>query len=210
MFLEWNSLEVLAAENSKMKDATKKEEKTREILNFNNDWGFFRGDVEGAEGMEFDDSEFVNVTIPHTMRLEKKHNNTTNGVYKEIGWYRRYFTLDKSYEDKKLQLQFEGVMTDSDIYLNGEKVYTRNGGYIGFNVDITDKVKFGEDNVLAVRVSNVDNPNTPPGKPDSRLDFHYYGGIYRDVMLTVSEKTYITDSLEAEKVAGGGVFVKYS
>ncbi|WP_416173768.1 sugar-binding domain-containing protein, partial [Clostridium perfringens] len=200
----------MAAENSKMKDATKKEEKTREILNFNNDWGFFRGDVEGAEGMEFDDSEFVNVTIPHTMRLEKKHNNTTNGVYKEIGWYRRYFTLDKSYEDKKLQLQFEGVMTDSDIYLNGEKVYTRNGGYIGFNVDITDKVKFGEDNVLAVRVSNVDNPNTPPGKPDSRLDFHYYGGIYRDVMLTVSEKTYITDSLEAEKVAGGGVFVKYS
>ena len=181
----------------------------RTVLNFNSDWGFYRGDLKGAEAIDYDDSAFVNVTVPHTMRLEQKHNNTVNGVYKGVGWYRRYFTLDQSYEGKKLQLQFEGVMTDSDVYLNGEKIYTRNGGYVGFTVDITDKVKLGEENVLALRVSNEDNPNTPPGKPDANLDFHYYGGIYRDVRLIASEKTYVTDALAADEVAGGGIFVTY-
>ena len=181
----------------------------RETLNFNQGWGFYRGDLTGAEGVSFDDSGFVDVTIPHVMRLEKKHNDTTNGVYKGVGWYRRYFTLDESYQGKKLQLKFEGVMTDSDIYLNGEKIYTRNGGYMGFTIDITDKVLWDQENVLALRVSNADNPDTPPGRPDSNLDFHYYGGIYRDVELEVSEMTYVTDELAANEVAGGGVFITY-
>lgn len=65
----------------------------REILNFNSDWGFFRGDLEGAQAVDYNDEAFANVTIPHTMRLEKKHCNGGNGSYKGIGWYRRYFTL---------------------------------------------------------------------------------------------------------------------
>lgn len=181
----------------------------RETLNFNQGWGFYRGDLVGAEKVSFDDGGFVGVTIPHVMRLEKKHNNTANGVYKGVGWYRRYFTLDASFRGKKLQLKFEGVMTDSDIYLNGEKLHTRNGGYIGFTLDITDKVLWDRENVLALRVSNADNPDTPPGKPDANLDFHYYGGIYRDVALEVSAKTFVTDVLAANEVAGGGVFITY-
>lgn len=182
----------------------------REIFNFNKDWGFYRGDLEGAWAEAFDDSAFARVTVPHSMRLEKKHNNTEKGVYKGIGWYRRYFTVEEAYQDKRVELHFEGVMTDSDVYLNGEKIYTRNGGYIGFTVDITEKVKFGEMNVLAVRVSNEDSPNTPPGKPDASLDFHYYGGIYRDVTLTITEKTHITDVLAADKTAGGGILLYYT
>ena len=181
----------------------------REVLNFNSDWGFYRGDLENAQDPDFDDSEFASVTLPHTMQLAKKHCPGANGVYQGVGWYRRYFTLDESYADKKIQLQFEGVMTDSDVYLNGEKIYTRNGGYVGFTVDITDKVKFGENNVLALRVSKVDNPETPPGKPEASLDFHYWGGIYRDVNMIVTEKTSVTDVLEADQTAGGGVFLTY-
>ncbi|WP_162607587.1 discoidin domain-containing protein [Lachnoclostridium sp. An181] len=181
----------------------------REVLNFNSDWGFYRGDLENAENPSFDDSEFANVTLPHTMQLAKKHCPGANGVYQGVGWYRRYFTLDESYANKKIQIQFEGVMTDSDVYLNGEKIYTRNGGYVGFTVDITDKIKFGETNVLALRVSKVDNPETPPGKPEGNLDFHYWGGIYRDVNMIVTEKTSVTDALEADQVGGGGVFLTY-
>lgn len=181
----------------------------REVLNFNSDWGFYRGDLENAQDPDFDDSEFASVTLPHTMQLAKKHCPGANGVYQGVGWYRRYFTLDESYADKKIQLQFEGVMTDSDVYLNGEKIYTRNGGYVGFTVDITDKVKFGENNVLALRVSKVDSPETPPGKPEASLDFHYWGGIYRDVNMIVTEKTSVTDVLEADQTAGGGVFLTY-
>lgn len=182
----------------------------REILNFNSDWGFYRGDLTGAEAVDFDDAEFANVTLPHTMRLEQKHCNGANSTYQGIGWYRRYFTVDESNRGKIINIDFEGVMIDSEVYLNGEKICTRNGGYIGFSVDITDKVKFGETNVLAVRVSSVNNYDTPPGKPDSSLDFHYYGGIYRDVTLRITDPVHISDPLQAEKVAGGGVFLTYT
>lgn len=82
----------------------------REVLNFNSDWGFYLGDLENAQDPDFDDSEFASVTLPHTMQLAKKHCPGANGVYQGVGWYRRYFTLDESYADKKIQLQFEGVM----------------------------------------------------------------------------------------------------
>lgn len=143
----------------------------REILNFNSDWGFYRGDLEGAQEEDYNDEAFANVTLPHTMRLEKKHCNGGNGSYKGIGWYRRYFTLGEEYRGKKINVDFEGVMIDSEVYLNGELVDTRNGGYVGFSVDISDKIRFGETNVLAVRVSSEDNPDTPPGKAGGEPGF---------------------------------------
>ena len=181
----------------------------RTELNFNNNWGFYRGDLAGAERVDFNDSAFAAVTIPHTMRLEKKHANGGNAVYQGIGWYRRYFTIDKSYRGKTINIDFEGVMIDCDVYLNGKKIYTRNGGYVGFSVDITSMVKYGKSNVLSVRVSSFDNPDTPPGKPDANLDFHYFGGIYRDVTMRITNKLHISDALQANKTASGGVFVTY-
>ncbi|MDR6882477.1 uncharacterized protein YjdB [Bacillus sp. 3255] len=181
----------------------------RTVYNFNSDWGFYRGDLVGAEAAQFDDSAFAAVTIPHTMRLEKKHANGANAVYAGIGWYRRYFAIDESYKGKTINIDFEGVMIDSDVYLNGEKIYTHNGGYIGYSVDVTNKVKYGQTNVLAVKVSSSDNPDTPPGKPLANLDFHYYGGIYRDVTLRITNKLHISDALQANKTASGGVFVTY-
>ncbi|NOU64369.1 hypothetical protein GC096_10050 [Paenibacillus sp. LMG 31461] len=181
----------------------------RTILNFNNNWGFYLGDLTGAEAPAFDDSKFANITIPHTMRLEKKHANGAQSVYQGIGWYRNYFTVDEQYRGKTINIDFEGVMIDSDIYLNGEKVFTRNGGYVGFSVDITNKVNYGQTNVLAVKVSSVDNPDTPPGKPDAGLDYHYFGGIYRDVKMRITNNLHISDALQADKTASGGVFVTY-
>lgn len=209
MILPGTAPAYAAAGEQKADAVQKTAAEERQILNFNSDWGFFRGDLEGAEEEDFDDSAFAGVTIPHTMRLEKKHCNGGSAVYKGIGWYRRYFTLGEEYAGKTLNIDFEGVMTDSDFYLNGEKIYTRNGGYMGFSIDITDKVKLGETNVLAVRVSSEDNPDTPPGRPDSTLDFHYYGGIYRDVTLRVTEPVHISDALQANETAGGGIFVTF-
>lgn len=183
----------------------------RTTLNFNSDWGFYQGDLEGAEATDFDDADFAAVTIPHTMRLEKKHAGDAGSVYRGIGWYRRYFTIGDQYQGKKINIDFDGVMIDSDVYLNGEKLCTRNGGYIGFSVDVTDKIHWGgQTNVLAVRVSNLDNPDTPPGKPLENLDFHYYGGIYRDVRMRITDRLYISDALQADEEAGGGVFVTYT
>ncbi|MDP4291987.1 MAG: glycoside hydrolase family 2 TIM barrel-domain containing protein, partial [Bacteroidota bacterium] len=65
------------------------------------------------------------------------------------------------------------------------------------------------DNVVAVWADNSDDPTYPPGKPQSQLDFCYFGGIYRDVWLVSTNKVYITDANTSGKVAGGGVFVHF-
>ncbi|MBP1963045.1 discoidin domain-containing protein [Paenibacillus aceris] len=181
----------------------------RNILNFNNDWGFYRGDLEGAEAIAFNDSAFAQITLPHTMRLEKKHANGGDSVYQGIGWYRRYFTVDEQYRGKSINIDFDGVMTDSEVYLNGEKIYTRNGGYVGFSTDITSKVKYGESNVMAVKVYSYDSPDTPPGKPLANLDFHYFGGIYRNVKMRITNHLHISDALQTDQTASGGIFATY-
>jgi beta-galactosidase len=187
---------------------TSQQPATRTIQNFNTHWAFYRADLPHAEAVDYNDKDWYAVTVPHVMRLEKKHNGG-NQVYQGIGWYRRYFKVPSSFKNKRLTICFDGVQMNCDVFLNGEKVGTHNGGYMGFVVDITNKVKFDGDNVLAVRVSNLNDPKTPPGKPQEKLDFNYYGGIYRDVKLIATNKVYISDPLEANKIAGGGLFVTY-
>jgi len=176
--------------------------------NFNKAWAFYLGDVAGAEKISLDDSKWAAVAIPHTLRMEKKHCSG-DGIYKGIGWYRRYFALNPGIKGKVINIDFQGVMIDCEVFLNGEKVATHNGGYIGFSVDVSNKIKFGENNLLAVRVSNIDSPDTPPGKPEKRLDYNYSGGIYRNVTLRIQDPLRITDPLQAQQVGGGGVFFTY-
>ncbi|MDI3320623.1 glycoside hydrolase family 2 TIM barrel-domain containing protein [Pinibacter sp. MAH-24] len=187
---------------------SKKDAGIRTVLNFNTHWAFYRNDVPQAEAVDYNDKDWYAVTVPHVMRLEKKHNGG-NQTYQGIGWYRRYFKIPSSFKDKRLTICFDGVQMNCEVFLNGEKVGTHNGGYIGFVVDITNKIKFDRDNVLAVRVSNINDPKTPPGRPQEKLDFIYYGGIYRDVKLIATNKMYISDPWEANKIAGGGLFVTY-
>ncbi|MEU2134455.1 discoidin domain-containing protein [Streptomyces sp. NPDC018352] len=180
----------------------------RRVLNFNTNWAFWRDDASDAHRPEFDDSEWAAVSVPHTMRLDTKRTSVYE-VYAGIGWYRRYFRVDPQDKGRRLTLVFDGVQTNSIVYLNGEKLAEHDGGYVGFVVDITDKIRFDHDNVLAVRVSNLDDPLTPPGKPRNQLGFLTFGGIYRNVTLRVTDPVHISDPLQTDLVAGGGVFVSY-
>jgi len=180
----------------------------RTTLNFNTKWAFFRGDAPGAEAVNYNDKNWTAASIPHTMRLETKHNGG-NQNYMGIGWYRRYFKINSTDFGKRITINFEGVQKNCEIFLNGERLKEHFGGYLGFSVDITDKVKYKGNNVLAVRVSNLDDPLTPPGKAQAKMDFSYFGGIYRDVSLLFTNKIHISDPLEAAKIAGGGLFVTF-
>lgn len=181
---------------------------SRSVLDMNTDWAFFRGDVADGQSVGMDDSQWMPVVIPHIMQLETKHCGG-NSIYDGIGWYRRYFKLPSKYQDKRITISFEGVMTNCDVYLNGEKVTDHHGGYMGFVADISDKVNWNGNNVLAVRVSGEYDSLTPPGKPQDRMDFYYYSGIYRDVRMEITDKLYITDPLEEDLVAGGGQFITF-
>lgn len=180
----------------------------RETLNMNTDWAFYRGDIKDGCATELADSNWIPVVLPHIMQLEKKHCGG-NSIYDGVGWYRRYFKLPRKYADKRVVVSFEGVMTNCEVYLNGKKITEHHGGYMGFVADLTGKIKWNENNVLAIRVSAEPDPLTPPGKPQDKMDFYYYSGIYRDVRMIVTDKVYITDPLQEDLVAGGGQFVTF-
>lgn len=191
-----------------LNSACTKDSSPRISLNMNTDWAFYRGDIQGGEKTEISDAGWIPAVVPHIMQLEKKHCGG-NSIYDGIGWYRRYFKLLDTYKDKRVAVSFEGVMTGCELFVNGTKVTEHKGGYVGFTADISPYIKWGENNLLAVRVSAEYDSLTPPAKPQDRLDFYYYSGIYRDVNMIISDKLHITDELEVDKIAGGGLFITY-
>ena len=109
---------------------------------------------------------FVPVTIPHdAMQAEPRTELSANGI--NGGWYEgrdyeyiRRFTPDKSLRSKTLMLEFEGVYHLAEVYLNGEKIAERPYGYTNFYADLTDRVRFDEENELRVIARNSDQPNS--------------------------------------------------
>ena len=177
----------------------------RQAFNFNIGWRFIKGDVDGAFSKKFNDEDWKLVNLPHGMEiLPLCASGSIN--YQGPCWYRKYFTLDKSFRDKKIFVHFEGIMGISKIWINGKLVNTHHGGYFPIHLDISEYIDIEKENTIAVYADNSNNPSYPPGKPQELLDFTYFGGIYRDVWLIKLNKTYITHPLGVDKIAGGGVF----
>jgi len=185
---------------------------SRLTLSLNQDWRFHRIDtVEAQEAFSepsFDDERWDRVNVPHTVRLEPANASGMRN-FQGVCWYRRRFTVQDAWRTKKVFVQFEGAMQVADLWVNGAHLATHFGGYAPFTVDLTDHLKAAGDNVLALRLDNTDNPDVPPGKPQGDLDFVYFGGLYRNVRLVVTDRLHVTDPVYADKVAGGGVFVRY-
>ncbi|KAA1189278.1 glycoside hydrolase family 2 protein [Paenibacillus sp. B2(2019)] len=179
----------------------------RNTLNFNKDWKFILGDTSGAELKKMTDDEWECVCLPHTPRLESLHVDLH---YQGFCWYRKCFIADEAWKGMKLFIEFEAAMHEAHVWINGTFKQIHKGGYLPFMLDITENVEFGVENVIAVRLDNSDNGAIPPGKPLESLDFSYFGGLYRNVKLHITEKLHVTDAVFAGKQAGGGVFVKYS
>jgi len=183
-------------------------------LNLNDAWYFKHGDT-GAKvfqadapeaAIAFDDSKWETVFLPHTPRIEQPEN--AQNYFQGICWYRRHITPEPAWRGKKVSLLFEGAMQVADVWVNGRHVPTHRGGYLPFSVDITHALAEPGGAVVAVRLDNMDNPDIPPGKSHSQLDFSYFGGLYRDVKLIVTDSLHITDAVAANRVAGGGIFVR--
>ena len=179
-----------------------KEEDDRLVINFNTDWHYNEGDVSGADAENFQDEEWRYVNLPHSTTFYTADNKT---AYLGISWYRKHFTLDESCQGKKLLLTFEAAMQKSEVYLNGEHIWTQEGGYTPFVIDISDYIRYGADNVIAVKTDSRPNNSFAPGK--DKPDFQYFGGIYGNSYITVTDEIHVTDSVEADEVAGGGVFI---
>ena len=180
----------------------------REAIHFNIGWRFIKQDVDGAQAVGFDDRNWEIVNLPHGLELLPLV--ASGGInYQGPSWYRKKFTADPALQNRKVMLHFEGIMGKSTIWLNGRKIKEHFSGYFPIHLDLSEHLHYGEENVIAVRADNSNDPDFPPGKRQETLDFTYFGGIYRDVWLITHNDTYVTHPLAVDKVAGGGVFVHY-
>ena len=182
----------------------------RQIYNFNNGWRFLRGDSKNAETKQFDDSGWEVVSTPHTVQLMPVEASGCRN-YQGIAWYRKQFVVPSDSKLKDVMLHFEAIMGKQKFYLNGKLIKVHEGGYLPVTLNLTaNGALAGDTCLLAVMTDNSNDKNYPPGKPQYTLDFAYHGGIYRDVWMICKNKIAITDAIEANKVAGGGVFVHYN
>ena len=177
----------------------------REVYNVNPAWRFIKGDVQDAQKVDFNDSEWEVVSLPHGLELLPEDASGCAN-YQGVAWYRKNIKIDSKLKGDKLYLHFEGIMGKSKIWVNGELIKEHVDGYLPAIVDITDVANFSpKGNVVAVMTDNSDDPLTLPGKAQRNLDFAYLGGIYRDCFLISHNKVHITDPNNENIVAGGGV-----
>jgi beta-galactosidase len=163
-------------------------------------WRFWQQNVSGAQATNFDDSTWTNVNLPHCWDIADGQSYPASNYYQGAAWYRTHFTPSGSFTNRQFFLKFDGAFLVTDVYLNGNFLGEHDGGFAAFVFDVTPYLKVGADNVLAVEVNNAVNTNVPP----LAADFTFWGGIYRDVHLLV------TDPLQVSPLDYGspGVYLK--
>ena len=171
---------------------------------YNQDWQFLRSDDSLSLTQVQARTDWQEVTLPHTPRIEPL---IVNDQFQGDAWYRKMIDGNSIDDQRPVWLRFEAAMNVAEVWLNGEKLTTHVGGYLPFTAELTGKLT-RDQNELLVRLDNRDNPITGP-KPLATLDFNTYGGLYRDVYLVTKDDLYITDPIAADKTASGGIFVTY-
>lgn len=171
----------------------------RVVYTINDGWKFTKGSPFEAQLTGCDDSSWETVNIPHTWN-DKDADDETPGFYRGPVWYRKQLFIDKSQEGRRAVIYFEGANQEVRFYLNGQFVGEHKGGYTRFCFDITPHLRYGQENLFAIYVNNVYNPNIPP----LSADFTFFGGIYRDVYLQFMNPVHIA----ANDYASSGVYIR--
>ena len=171
----------------------------RVVYTINDGWKFTKGSPFEAQLTGCDDSSWETVNIPHTWN-DKDADDETPGFYRGPVWYRKQLFIDKSQEGRRAVIYFEGVNQEVRFYLNGQFVGEHKGGYTRFCFDITPHLRYGQENLFAIYVNNVYNPNIPP----LSADFTFFGGIYRDVYLQFMNPVHIATN----DYASSGVYIR--
>ena len=163
--------------------------------NFDANWNFLEADATGAETNNFDDSNWQKLNLPHDWSIAGpfSETNKTGGagafLPSGVGWYRKHFTLPETDSGKSIAIEFDGVMANSDVWINGFHLGHRPNGYVSFSYELTGHLNFGGDNIVSVRADTS-------AQPASR--WYSGAGIYRHVRLVT------TDPI---RIAENGVFI---
>jgi beta-galactosidase len=173
----------------------------RQVIDFDFGWKFHLGDIDETKLASLGDvsSSWRTVDVPHDFQIEQpwvapdkdeKASNSDGASnfrsrlsargFKEMGsgWYVKTYTPGKELQGKRILIDFEGIMYVGDVYLNGVRIGGTDYGYVGFDIDLSDKLKYGEENVIAVKASTGDPMNSR---------WYTGGGLFRDVHLIVTD-----------------------
>ena len=172
----------------------------RIVQNLDFGWRFHSGDVEGAALPATDDSSWRCVDLPHDFQIEQpwvapeadeqadnsdvaaniKSRLSARG-FKEMGqgWYRLHLMPADSLKGRRLLLDFGGIMYTGDVYLNGEHIGGTDYGYVGFQIDVSTRLRFGQDNVIAVMADTRD---------PKASRWYTGGGLFRGVRLVATDR----------------------
>ena len=172
----------------------------RDTISINQGWQFHRGDVENIDELKTTQGDDDVVNLPHDFLIgqdwvapdaSERPDNSDAGSnvrsrlsprgFKEmgIGWYRYQLTPKDEWKGKRIVLDFQGIMLVGDVYLNGKRIGGTDYGYLGFDIDLSKLLKWGEANEITVK-ADTRNPN------NSR--WFTGAGLYRDVNLIITDK----------------------
>ena len=161
----------------------------RSVSSFDDGWLFYKGDATGADQASFADSSWRSLSVPHDWSIEGPFdmNATTTGaggyLPAGVGWYRKHFMLPSTMSGSRVFVEFDGVMANSDVYINGTHLGNRPYGYVSFRYEITAQAMFGSaGNVIAVRADDS-------AQPASR--WYAGAGIYRHVRLIATNPVHV-------------------
>lgn len=155
--------------------------------NISNTWEFIYEDIKDGSVTSYNDSKWQSVNLPHDWSVKQQLSpglaSCTGYLPGGIGWYRKTLNIPQEKQGEKVYLYFEGVYNRSEVFINGQSLGKRPNGYISFMYDATPYIKFGQDNVIAVRVDHSQYA-------DSR--WYTGSGIYRDVWLVYADPVHIS------------------
>jgi len=157
----------------------------RTRTDFDKDWHFHLGDVKDGQEPSTEDLRWRVLNLPHDWSVEGKFSKDNKATPEGgalpggIGWYRKTFVVPAADKNKLVFVDFDGVYQRSDVWINGHHLGFRPNGYISFRYELTPYLKFGQQNVIAVKVDNSVQPNSR---------WYSGSGIYRNVWLVTTDK----------------------
>ena len=185
---------------------------SRVVMPLTTGWRFKQASGLGAaEGSQFDDSDWEQVTVPHTWNRignEGTQRSPQSNNVRGTGWYRLRFEAPAAARGSRYFLQFDAVGTVADVWLNGHYLGKHAGAFARFRFDASEAINPTGDNLLAVR---ADNSRPQPGASTQNViplsgDFFMFGGIYRSAALIVTHPVHL-DMLD---FGGPGVYERAS
>ena len=156
----------------------------------NDDWKFTPEYKEELLQASFAADALELVRLPHAGKETPLHYFDESS-YQMVSGYRRSFFAPEAWREKSIFLTLDGAAHDSEVYLNGKKIGEHHCGYTAFTMELDGVLAYGQENILVVKVDSRETLNIPPF--GYVIDYMTYAGIYRDVYLTVKEKTYFED-----------------